>query len=48
MTQVPDKLRAILKQAETNGAKTKNFVIFCDKFNTYFHAMLPQNIDRYH
>ena len=48
MTNVPDKFRAILKQAETNQVDTKNFVLFCDMFNVYFHVMLPKNIDRYH
>ena len=48
MTFIPDKLRDILKQAETNQVDTKNFVIFCDMYNVYFHAMLPDNSDRYH
>ena len=48
MTHVPDKFRAILKQAETNGIDIKDFIIFCDMFNRYFRLILPQNIDRYH
>ena len=48
MTNVPDKFRAILKQAETNQVDIKDFVISCDMYNVYYNSMIPKNIDRYH
>ena len=48
MTHIPDKLRTILKQGETNGVDTKDFICFCDIFNIYFRAVLPKSIDRDH